>query len=263
MPVTRTPVSEHECTLAGIRAIALPPGDVELNVVTERITLNVIPQPIPHEITRVGGTDYSNQPVVAESLAWLPASVDLKLRCRNPDWETLIEIEPAKLDLLAGEMLDGHPPTGEFVPWTHDPLVTAPSELLTEHLRQPAIDPLYVEGLSLAVIARGLNLATGGLRLPFTRGYDRRIRRAIDHIEANIAKTLSVAEIASVAAMSPSHFARSFKSATGEAVWAFVVRRRTERAREMLSRTDLPQAIVARRCGFADAPHMRRALRRR
>ena len=92
---------------------------------------------------------------------------------------------------------------------------------------------------------------------------DARLARAIDYIETHLSEPLTVGEIAAVATMSPSHFARSFKSAMGEAVWAFVVRRRTERAREMLSRTDLSQAIVAHRCGFSDAPHMRRTLRRR
>ena len=92
---------------------------------------------------------------------------------------------------------------------------------------------------------------------------DARLARAIDYIETHLAEPLTVGEIAAVAAMSPSHFARSFKSATGEAVWAFVMRRRTERAREMVARTDLSQAIVAHRCGFSDAGHLRRALRRR
>ena len=92
---------------------------------------------------------------------------------------------------------------------------------------------------------------------------DARLSRAIDYIETHLAEPLTVGEIASVVAMSPSHFARSFKSAIGEAVWAFVVRRRTERAGEMLLRTDLPQAVVAHRCGFSDAGHLRRALRRK
>ena len=91
---------------------------------------------------------------------------------------------------------------------------------------------------------------------------DARLARAIDYVETHLSEPLTVGEIASVAAMSPSHFARSFRAATGEAVWAFVVRRRTERAREMLARTDLPQAVVAHRCGFSDAGHLRRALRR-
>ena len=91
---------------------------------------------------------------------------------------------------------------------------------------------------------------------------DARLARAIDYIETHLPEPLTVGEIASVAAMSPSHFARSFSSATGEAVWAYVMRRRTERAREMLAHTNLSQAIVAHRCGFSDAGHLRRALRR-
>ena len=261
-PVTVTPTLTHECSVAGIRTMALPPGRVELNMVSD-LTLINLASPFVSNVVRVGGTDYSEHPTERGGLAWYPAGADLELRGINAHWEALIEIEPDRLDVLVGEATGRHPPTREFVPWTLDPLAAAPARLLIDHLRQSTIDPLFVEGLTLAVIARGLHLATGGMRPPSTRGYDRRIRRAIDHIEANIARTLSVAEIAAVAAMSPSHFARSFKSATGEAVWAFVVRRRTERAREMLARTDLPQAIVAHRCGFSDAGHLRRMLRRR
>ena len=95
------------------------------------------------------------------------------------------------------------------------------------------------------------------------RGTDRRIGRAIDYLEAHLGEALSVAELASVATMSASHFARSFRSATGEAVWAYVQRRRAERACEMVSRTSLPLSRIAEACGFADAGHLGRACRRR
>ena len=257
------PQMEHECALTGVRAIAHPPGRTELYLEASVIGLNFVPDSVQMDRLSIGGTDYSNRQIPSDGLAWYPVGADIRLAGENPSWELLVEIDPARLGVLAGEELDGRRPTNEFAPWAHDPLASASARLLIGHLRQPVIDPLFVEGLTLAVIARGLHLATGGMRPPSTRGYDRRIRRAIDHIEANIARTLSVAEIAAVAAMSPSHFARSFKSATGEAVWAFVVRRRTERAREMLARTELPQAVVAHRCGFSDASHLRRALRRR
>ena len=263
LPVKKTPMLEHECSVAGIRVMALPPGEVELNAVPDVVTLNVVRDPCVASFVRIGGTDYTNSSAEQTGMAWYPPGVDIELRCSNPDWEALIEIDPRKLALLASEPFERYSPPDEFVPWKPDPLIGAPVNLLIDHLRRPTIDPLFVEGLTLAVIACGIRLTTGTSWLPSPNGMDRRVRRALDYIEAYLPDQLSIATIASVAAMSPSHFARSFKSATGEAVWAYVMRRRTERAREMLARTDLPQAIVAHRCGFSDAGHLRRALRRR
>ena len=256
------PQMEHECALTGVRAIAHPPGRTELYLEASVIGLNFVPDSVQMDRLSIGGTDYSNRQIPSDGLAWYPVGADIRLAGENPSWELLVEIDPTRLGVLAGEELDGRRSTNEFVLWAHDPLASASARLLIGHLRQPVIDPLFVEGLTLAVIARGLHLATGGLRPPSTRGYDRRIRRAIDYIEANIARTLSVAEIASVAAMSPSHFARSFRAAVGESVAAHVRRRRFERARDLVERTDRPLGVIAHQCGYADASHMTRVFRR-
>ena len=92
---------------------------------------------------------------------------------------------------------------------------------------------------------------------------DPRIAQAIDHIEAHLGEALSVAEVAAAACLSSSQFARSFKAATGAPVWAFVQRRRCERARHMLLNTRLPVVEIAFRCGFSSQSHLTRAFRAR
>ena len=88
------------------------------------------------------------------------------------------------------------------------------------------------------------------------------INRARDYIEAHLAESLSVAEIAAAAAMSPSHFSRSFKELTGQPAWTYVQRRRCERARDMLRFTNEAIAAIALRCGFASQAHLTTAFKR-
>ncbi len=91
---------------------------------------------------------------------------------------------------------------------------------------------------------------------------DRRLARAIDYAETHIAAPLTVGELAGAAAMSPSAFSRAFRSAMGETPWAFVRRRRLERAGEQMTRTDDTLMQIAADCGFTDASHLARCWKR-
>ena len=138
---------------------------------------------------------------------------------------------------------------------------------------------LYVDQALLTVALRMIGLGRGpDFQLPqlsegrkqlsallgnADRSTDPRLTRAVDYIESHLGEPLSIAELAAVATMSPSHFARSFKAGHGEAVWAFVQRRRCERAAEMLRRTTLSIAYVAQACGFSTQSHLTRAIRQR
>ena len=56
-----------------------------------------------------------------------------------------------------------------------------------------------------------------------------------------------------MARLSPYHFARQFKTATGLPPHRYVIMRRVERARQLLqAATDLSLAEVALRAGFSD-----------
>ena len=88
------------------------------------------------------------------------------------------------------------------------------------------------------------------------------LRRALEFVDANLAADLSLADIAAAAALSPYHFARLFKRATGETPLGHVARRRIERARELLRGGDHSVAEVAGRVGFADHSHFTRTFKR-
>ena len=85
---------------------------------------------------------------------------------------------------------------------------------------------------------------------------DRRLVRAADYAEAHLGTALTVGELASVATMSRSGFARAVRAAHGEPVWSWVQGRRVERALELLRGTAMPIEEVACRCGFASQSHL-------
>jgi AraC family transcriptional regulator len=68
--------------------------------------------------------------------------------------------------------------------------------------------------------------------------------------------------MAAVVHMSPFHFARAFKAATGQPPHRYLTQRRMERAKILLSVTRLPVAEVANRVGFSNQSHFSAQFRR-
>lgn len=86
-------------------------------------------------------------------------------------------------------------------------------------------------------------------------------RRVIEWIEAHLHEDLTLAQMATQAALSEFHFARMFRVSMGITPHAWVAMRRFARACECLARTDLPLEQVAAACGFAHASHLNRRFR--
>lgn len=68
--------------------------------------------------------------------------------------------------------------------------------------------------------------------------------------------------IAKAVEISPSYFLTLFKQSTGMAPHQYVITRRIERAKALLTQTRLPIAEIATRTGFADQSHLTRLMRR-
>jgi AraC family transcriptional regulator len=90
---------------------------------------------------------------------------------------------------------------------------------------------------------------------------DGTIRRVTDHIERHLDGDLSVDRLADLAGLSPYHFIRLFRAATGTTPRQYVIRRRVERARELLTGGS-GIAEAAARVGFSSQSHLHRYVRR-
>lgn len=118
---------------------------------------------------------------------------------------------------------------------------------------------LYADGLMLAMGARIQQLYVDRRPQPrrATRPLpDPLLRSVLDFIHARLHGALKLDDIAAHASMSPFHFARSFKAATGISVHQLLIRKRLDRARNLLISTDLPIAQVAMQSGFSDQSHL-------
>ncbi|UFP93951.1 helix-turn-helix domain-containing protein [Gloeobacter morelensis] len=89
----------------------------------------------------------------------------------------------------------------------------------------------------------------------------RRLRRVIDYIDAHLEEPLRLSELAGQAGLSPYHFCRLFKQATGITPHQCVIRRRVERAKRLLQQPEATIADVAFRCGFSSQSHLSRHFR--
>jgi AraC-like DNA-binding protein len=83
-----------------------------------------------------------------------------------------------------------------------------------------------------------------------------------DHIDANLGRELRLGELSGVVHMSPFHFARLFKRTSGVPPHRFVVRRRVDRAIELLAGGEHPIGEIARLVGFGTPSHFTTVFRR-
>ena len=149
-------------------------------------------------------------------------------------------VRDAKLEHMAwalkAEMDDGFP-TGRL--FTESIATAMACQLLRAH----------------SISSRRAQLQTG-VMAPF------RLRRVLSFIEDNLNRDLSLSAIAEVSGLSVSHCQRAFGRAMRVSVHQYVIRRRVERARDLLTNARLSLNEVALVAGFAHQSHMALQMRR-
>jgi len=126
-------------------------------------------------------------------------------------------------------------------------------------------DELYceilLEAMLTRIIIRHASVTSG--RMPYRETMaPAKLRALIAFIDQNLASPLRLGDLAAAAALSRAHLARSFRNATGIPVHRYVLNRRLERARSLMSHAGARVQTVAIECGFADAPHLSNAYRK-
>ena len=122
---------------------------------------------------------------------------------------------------------------------------------------------LYAESLCCAIAVRiariysktGTSPARGGLA-------PRRLRKIQDYIEANLADEITLTDLASIAGLSSAHFCRAFRTSAGMPTHQYIVQRRIDRAKTLLTEHKMSIAEIALAVGFGDQSHLTTHFRR-
>jgi AraC-like DNA-binding protein len=201
--------------------------------------------PLPTRLPRVTGT-----------LIWLYGQGERLTRATHPS--LLIQTADTSLQ-------------GEYAELVLHLPITDP---LSDHIAlvlQAAVDAegeagqLYAEALAEALAVHFLRRYTaaqparrevsGGLA-PY------KLRRVLAYIQTHLEEQLALEQLATVAQLSPSHFARLFKHATGWAPHQYVSRCRIEHAKRLLADTDMSLIDISAEVGCTDPSHFAALFRR-
>jgi AraC family transcriptional regulator len=90
----------------------------------------------------------------------------------------------------------------------------------------------------------------------------RRLREVLSYVEDNLGRELSLKEIAGVAGLSVSHCNTAFRKSVGMPVHQYVIRRRVDRAKALLTEGKLSISQIAMEAGFAHQSHLAYHVRR-
>jgi len=90
---------------------------------------------------------------------------------------------------------------------------------------------------------------------------DRRIRRSVELMHAQLDQDLSLKALAAASYLSPFHFSRLFKKLTGATPHNYLAAIRATRAQLLLAESDMSVTEIGARVGYLSASHFSKAFR--
>lgn len=233
-------------------------------------TNEVCVQPLSHHVLalirkppgkmylRYDGVKREKPPPVG-SIAVIPAGSVIEWAWRDRKDSTHIYLEPAlisqvaenslELDLSAGVI----PPLDAVtVPELRMMILALDYELRTAGIGGNLLIESFANILSVYLLRHAFRLRRPPVRKTSALS-SRKLNTVIDYIMENLAGTPTLQQMAALVHLSPYHFIRQFKAATGIAPHQFLITRRVERIQALLSeREPSSLAEVAIATGFSD-----------
>ncbi|WP_247499235.1 AraC family transcriptional regulator [Bradyrhizobium sp. 149] len=182
---------------------------------------------------------------------------------------------------LSGKLLAGAPAesetafaAGEFTDPVMQRLADALAATEATHDTHSAI---MADALRLAILTRTFSRqATGGLAEldPADTVHEQdgtrtvrslqnwRLKRVLQYVDKNLTSKITLQDMAAVAGLSRMHFAAQFRAATGVRPHEYLLRRRIERAQELLKQAEITLVDIALTVGFQTQAHFTTVFKR-
>ena len=187
-------------------------------------------------------------------------------------WHEVLHIYlPLERFTLLNNMRGGvacRPETVRYLGGVYDDGIRRMGQVLLGEIREPsAAGAMLVDTLALCLTERLADAYSSDGRGKRGRaGHaaldQRRLRRVLDYMNANLEETLGLNELAAVACLSPFHFNRAFSRVMGVPPHRYLASLRLERAKTLLAIGDAPIADIALASGFASQSSFTRAFHR-
>ena len=210
---------------------------------------------------RDGKTQQQRQP--PGSLTLMPAGQESHWQWRTTAAALLLLIQPSFVVQAAGQMgLGAFEIVGSF--GVSDARLLHLGLALRNEAQSGGSRPLFADTLSMAFAVHLLTHYSSRLpkqtQTPGLTAAD--VERVQDYVRDNLGGSLSLAEVAGVVHVSPFHFARLWRRATGTSLHEFVTQCRVEAAAALLTRGTLSAGQIAAEVGFAQQSHLATHFRR-
>lgn len=250
----------------GIARTRTGPNEINLSASAHVALVMLTPQPRREIALGSDRRTIGLAPIGA--LEIVPAGADLFARWVTAKENMLFALDDRRLARLAGAEFDTqrfelYPPRIGFV----DTRALALAQLAREELELgDAASDVCLDALLTLLSTHLLRTHSSLRRLPdqpFRGGLAPKVwTRVDDYIQGNLASRLSIARLAEIAGLSPSHFLRAFRKATGQAPHQYVIGRRLDQAERLIATSELPLAAIAAATGFSSNSHMTATMKR-
>ncbi len=221
----------------------------------------------PKRLFRHGEGGCSSRDVPNGAYSVVPAGAAFQWKTEGPIDFAHIYFAPQTLDRVVRETFDRDPSRVALTETlgAEDRLLTSLALSVIDEVGDDDGDCAYLDDLMHLLACRVLRLHSAVAAVDERARYALapfRLRRATEFIEDNLAAPIGVAEIAAASGISPYHFSRAFRQATGRPPYAYLLDRRIRRAKTLLAASCDPLTEIAQLCGFSSLSQFSRSFRR-
>ena len=172
------------------------------------------------------------------------------------------------VETVVAQNLDIDPATIDLIPAMNKqcPVVFEITRQLIQLYREPSpLNQLYLETATQFFAAHVLKTwctYSHTIKNYTSRLSSAQVAKVQDYIEQHLGESIGLADLAMLVSLSEFHFVRQFKASTGYTPYQYLVWRRVEQAKGLLSHPLLPITDIALRLGFSDGSHFARVFRK-